>query len=282
MSKVRFNGVADALQGRMGVVVFRRMHGKLFASNRPNESTKPLTEAQRNHRATFAKAAVKAREALGDPDARLRYERLAVARQTTAFGVAVADVFHPPEVVEIDYAGLTRQVGGRVKILARDDAEVKSVHVALRGSDGSVLEQGQAVLENTHWYYTSTTAIAPERPVMVEVNATDWAGNTDSQSAMQLGTFPVIDRIDVAGYHGQVGNPIVVHARDDVGVTSVEVLLRTAAGDVIENPATVRVGDTWRASATVAVPPGSTITVIASAFDAAGNDIVNELGVVVA
>ena len=28
MSKVRYNGVADALQGRMGVVVFRRVLGR--------------------------------------------------------------------------------------------------------------------------------------------------------------------------------------------------------------------------------------------------------------
>ncbi len=226
MSKVRYNGVADALQGRMGVVVFRRMLGKLYASNRPNESTKPASEAQRNHRARFGQTSSKARQAMADPAARPVYERLAAARQTTVFGIAASDVYNPPEVVEIDCAGLTRQIGGQVKILATDDAEVKSVHVTLRDANGSVLEQGAAVLENTHWYYTSTTVLAPEPAVLVS--------------------------------------------------------LQDAAGAALDELVAVRVGDTWRAIATVAVPLGSTIVVVATATDAAGNQTEKELGLVVA
>jgi hypothetical protein len=182
MSKVRYNGVADALQGRMGVVVFRRMLGRLYASNRPNESSKPPSATQLAHRDTFAKAAGDARDALRNPETRAVYERIALARQSTPFGVAMSDIFNPPEVLEVDLTGFTYVAGGRIKVRARDDAEVKSVDVAVRRADGTVIEQGGAEADGSYWYYTSTSTVPDGTPLMIEAKATDWASNTGVKS----------------------------------------------------------------------------------------------------
>lgn len=178
MSKVRFNGVADALQGRMGVVVFRRMLGRLYASNRPNETSKPPSAGQLAQREEFAKAVARVRDLLRDPDALPVYERVAAARQTTPFGAAMSDYFHPPEVLEVDLTGFSGAPAGWIKIRARDDAEVKAVAVVVRRTDGTVVEQGPAELDGSYWYYNTTATVAPGTPLAIEVAARDWAGNT--------------------------------------------------------------------------------------------------------
>ena len=186
MSKVRYNGVADALQGRMGVVVFRRVLGRLYASNRPNESTKPPSADQMAQREYFAKAAGSAKDNLRVPEIRAVYERVALARQTTPFGAAMSDFFHPPEVLEVDLTAFTHAAGGRIKVHARDDAEVKSVDLTVRRMDGTVVEQGGAEQDGTFWYYTSKTSIAPGTPLVIEAKARDWASNTAVKSV----TYP--------------------------------------------------------------------------------------------
>jgi hypothetical protein len=177
MSKVRYNTVADALQGRVGVLVFRRVRGKLRVSNRPNESSKPPSASQLAQRVVFARAIAKARDMLSNEDMRLMYERVAAAKQTTAFAAAMGDYFHPPEVPDMEMDGFTGAIGSMIKIRATDDVQVKSVYVIVRKTDGTVLEQGAAVASGSYWYYTCTTAIPAGTFLTIEAAAKDWMGN---------------------------------------------------------------------------------------------------------
>lgn len=83
---------------------------------------------------------------------------------------------------------------------------------------------------------------------------------------------PVVDRIDLSGYHGQPGDLIRVLATDDVEVVSVEVVLKTAAGAVLERGPATKLHGVWRYAATLPAPAGQRITIHATAKDRPGHD----------
>jgi hypothetical protein len=87
-------------------------------------------------------------------------------------------------------------------------------------------------------------------------------------------TVPVIDLVDVSGYHGAVGDIIAIIASDDFKVVSVSVTIAASNGDLIEQgEAQLRDGtpDGWNYVATVAKPvvPGTKVVVLVS--DKPGN-----------
>jgi hypothetical protein len=83
--------------------------------------------------------------------------------------------------------------------------------------------------------------------------------------------------LDLSEYEGNVGDKIMVIAKDDIGLASVVFTLTATDGTRIEQgPASedgVRSGD-WEYTATVAVPLGADIFVEARGVDHAGNKAV--------
>lgn len=84
-------------------------------------------------------------------------------------------------------------------------------------------------------------------------------------------TPPEVTAIDAAGYHGAVGEAIVVQATDLFEVTGVAVAIRSAAGAVLEQGAAVLVEGTWRYLATTAIAAGTAVTLEAVATDRPGH-----------
>lgn len=82
---------------------------------------------------------------------------------------------------------------------------------------------------------------------------------------------PTVDAIDLDGFHGMIGDQIVVRASDDVGVTAVSVVVRAVDNTVLEQGAAILGGDTWVYAATIAYPAGTPITITATAVDRPGN-----------
>jgi hypothetical protein len=82
---------------------------------------------------------------------------------------------------------------------------------------------------------------------------------------------PAIESIDVSGYHGVAGDPIRVVATDDFSVESVSVVLRNAAGDILEQGPAALAGGAWAYPSTGPVALGETVTIEASARDLPGN-----------
>jgi hypothetical protein len=80
---------------------------------------------------------------------------------------------------------------------------------------------------------------------------------------------PEVDAISVADYHGSIGDPVVVQATDDIAVTGVTITIRDAADAVIEQGAATLADGQWTYRATVAVPVGQEVMVIATATDRA-------------
>ena len=83
---------------------------------------------------------------------------------------------------------------------------------------------------------------------------------------------PVVNVIDLTGYHGQIGQPIRVRASDDIEVMGVRVTLQAPDLTVLEEgPAVLQFG-TWVYAATTVRPAGGVpITITATATDRPGN-----------
>ncbi|ACB76723.1 hypothetical protein [Opitutus terrae] len=82
---------------------------------------------------------------------------------------------------------------------------------------------------------------------------------------------PEVDLINLSGYHGAIGDPITVGARDDVSVTAVNVAIRNADLSVLEEGAATLVNGMWVYTATTARTSGQTVSIAATAVDRPGH-----------
>src|SRR6185503_3841547 len=74
-------------------------------------------------------------------------------------------------------------------------------------------------------------------------------------------TPPRVRIINVTGYHGHVGDKILILASDDVDVMSVSVALKEPTGAVIEQGAAIKTGEDWYYTATTVVALGHAIKI---------------------
>ena len=84
---------------------------------------------------------------------------------------------------------------------------------------------------------------------------------------------PVVEALDLTGYTGRPGDPLLVRARDDFEVVAVQLCLLDAAGTEIEQGPALRdpAGGNWLYLAHAPVAPGSLVRVRATATDRPGN-----------
>ena len=82
--------------------------------------------------------------------------------------------------------------------------------------------------------------------------------------------LPVVDQIDLAGFHGAVGDPIRVKATDDCGVMGVTVGIRAADETVLEQGVATLDAGMWVYAATMAHPAGTPVSITATAVDRPG------------
>ena len=97
----------------------------------------------------------------------------------TVYNLAIADVFHAPEVRELDASAYTGATGSTIRVRAIDDFKVNAVQVSIFSAANELLEQGAAVPDSNgmDWTYTATT----DNPVItgctIKVQASDLPGN---------------------------------------------------------------------------------------------------------
>jgi hypothetical protein len=275
---------AYSVRGKRGHVVFRRRGDGTFRSVfKPGDSVRVPSTDQLDVRAAFTAASKYASTAGDDPASVAFYQGVAKADKLgNMHAAAMRDYLRPPVIGEIDLSGYGRHVGDPILVDATDDAEVVSVTVRLRGGDGAELEAGAATRLDERWRYVATTEVPPGPPVTLEVIARDRPQHEGVKSLVVPGTFPMVGAIVDSGYHGAIGDTIVVSASDDVAVTAVNVRLKSATGAELEAGAAVPVDGAWRYLATSAIPLGTTLVIEATASDAAANHTTKTLGVVVA
>jgi hypothetical protein len=166
MAKVRNNIVVQGLSGSLGdqLVIKQDKAGRTIVSVKPTfDEHRTFSDSQKAQQTKFQEAAAYAKAAKTEAV----YAQEAAGTPKSAYNVAMADWFHPPEIVEVNLEGWTGQAGQPIRIRALDDVQVKQVTVVITDEDDAVLEQGAATVEGTWWVYTTTAAATGHPKVLV-------------------------------------------------------------------------------------------------------------------
>ncbi|GET49099.1 hypothetical protein RCZ02_19300 [Capnocytophaga felis] len=179
MAESKNNIITHGLSGKVGnILVFSQRNGKTIVSQKPTKKT-ITSEKVKEQISKFQQATIYAKTALKNPTVKEEYQLEADKKQgVTAYNVAVADMLQAPKIEQIDLSGYTGQVGDTIKVRAYDDFKVTSVTVHIYNSDGSLVEEGNAVDNGLDWVYTATQINADLSGDKIVVRATDLPTNT--------------------------------------------------------------------------------------------------------
>src|SRR4051794_19469629 len=179
MAKVTLNPVIEAIQGKVGDLVFKRWEGEEIVGRMPDRTGIVPSPSQLAQQDKFRLAALYGKSVMADPESRTLYADIGQRRGIPAFAMSVADFLNAPAVDEVDLSSYSGKIGEVIHVRASDDVEVKGVTVTIRAQGGAVLEEGVAVFASgsNSWAYTTTTTLAVGEPVSIEVSATDRPGH---------------------------------------------------------------------------------------------------------
>lgn len=185
MAKVKNNIVTQGLSGTLGgQLVFRQTSRGTVVSVAPQAPSGPPTAAQAAQRTRFQQAVIYAKGQSQDDAVRADYADQAKAQDISVYNVLLRDFMQAPSIGDVDLTQYTGKVGDLIAITATDDHAVKSVHVKIENSDGSLVEEGDAdqQADPNQWLYTATarnTSLAGDK---ITVSATDNPGHSVSNT----------------------------------------------------------------------------------------------------
>ena len=165
MAKVKNNLITEGLSGKVGKrLVFRQLQdGSTVLCTAPDFSNRVFSEDQLTHQNRFQQASAYARVAAKTTPT---YAKLAPARKTNAYNLALSDWFHAPVIHEVTWQD------GRICVDVTDNVQVASVRVTMMDELGETRDGGEAVwVKDARWEHETLT----QGKVMVE--AFDLAGN---------------------------------------------------------------------------------------------------------
>ena len=184
MARVKLNPTLEAIQGKVGDLVFKRFEGHEIVSRIPDRTGIVPSADQLAQMEKFRLAALYGKAVLADPVTKQVYEDASARKGVPAFALTVGDFLNAPAVDEIDLSVYTGKTGDLIRVRASDDVEVSGVTVAIRAQNGDVLEQGATVWSPAvgRWTYTATTTLAQGQAVSIEVSATDRPGHRTTKT----------------------------------------------------------------------------------------------------
>jgi hypothetical protein len=172
------NVITHGLSGKIGdLLVFRNQNGKTIVGKVPVRSTVAPTAKQEAVKDRFKLASKFAKQAMLD-DTLLSFYRAASKKGQRPFNAAFSDFFVAPTISNPIgvYAG---QIGDLLSVNAIDNFEVKEVTLQIYQADGTLIEQGNALLQidGVKWSYTVKSNFASLAGCKLLWSAADWAGN---------------------------------------------------------------------------------------------------------
>lgn len=174
MAQSKNNIVTHGLSGKIGdIIVFSQRDGKTIVSKAPRKRTGESSDKQKEQQARFQQAVLYGKSVLADPAQKALYE----STGRRAYNVAVADMLKAPKIDRIDLSNYGGQVGDIIRIRVYDDFKVKQVSVQIYNSNGTLLEEGEAILEGIDWVYTATAINTELAGDKIVVRATDLPDN---------------------------------------------------------------------------------------------------------
>jgi len=169
MATITSNAMIDGMSGKFGdSFIFRTMRGKTFVSPLPRKPNKKKeSEAQRNTRTTFRKAAEWAQCILLNPEKKAYYmQRAKKLDLPNAYTAAITDYMRKPKVTKLQ----TRD--GVTYCIHKKGFRVKEVKVEM--TDGLAVPPNIVVRQvNSEWYvdYNLVDAAPPAITLRITDNA---------------------------------------------------------------------------------------------------------------
>lgn len=180
MAKSKNNVITHGLSGKIGdLLVFSQRNGKTIVSKVPKERTGEPSEKQTLHTTKFQKAVLYAKAAINNAATKEIYAAKAnTSKGQTPYNIAIADFLTAPEIENIDVSSYFGNIGDKIKITVTDDFEVKEVHVKIESSDGSIIEEGNAINNGVEWEFTASVLNPDLSGDKISVTAKDLPANT--------------------------------------------------------------------------------------------------------
>ena len=185
MAKVKNNIVTQGLSGMLGgQLVFRQTSRGTEVSVAPQAPTGPPSAGQVAHQNRFQQAVIYARGQAQDPAVQVKYAEEAKTQHLSVFNVILRDFMQAPNIADVDLSQYRGKVGDLIAIRATDDHAVRSVHVKIENSDGSLVEEGDAQqqADPNEWLYAATAKNASLAGDKITVSATDNPGHSVSKT----------------------------------------------------------------------------------------------------
>ena len=181
MATSKNNIATHGLSGMMDLFVFRQWRGKTVVGMKPKASNS-VSAAQQQVRTLFKQAATYAKAAITNATTKLFYSSIA-GDEMSAYNAAFGDFFNAPEIGDIDASGYNGSIGSSILVPVTDDGQVMSVKVRIESSNGTLVEEGAAILQadGLNWMYTTTAANGALAGSIITVSATDMPKHSSSK-----------------------------------------------------------------------------------------------------
>ena len=179
MGKLFSNKSVGDLQGKVGNLVFvHRADGVVIVRRSPVRQA-DWTPPQKASQGRFAQASLYRKRLKQQPEEYAPYVAVAKLTHKRACDLVMADFLNPPEVKDVDLSSYTGKIGEPIRVEAVDDFGVNRVGADISKLDGTLLEQGAAVMDDAtgKWVYLTQTAVSPGQTVVIRVTASDRPGN---------------------------------------------------------------------------------------------------------
>ncbi len=180
MSRINNNALLQELEGKMGKThAYRKVRGKMYMVNLP-KTGRPLSEDRKAFTERFSRAVKYALDQVNDPNTKELYQGGITPKKHNAYLVAISDYLNAPKIGVIKTRDYKGSAGDIIKIEAEDDFRVVRVLVSIYGSDGELLEEGDALhsgKQSDPWIYTATEENPSVAGTRISVTAFDKPDN---------------------------------------------------------------------------------------------------------
>jgi hypothetical protein len=133
----------------------------------------------------FSLAVIYGKKAIANPELKAAYQAIAKKNQS-AYNAAVLDALKGPELADLRTDGYTGQAGYPLAVQATDNFRVTKVSFGLYAPNGSLLEEGDAIMDENgfDWIYTTQSDIPSPTGTIIRITAEDLPKNRTQLEAV--------------------------------------------------------------------------------------------------
>jgi len=177
MGIVKNNLATKGFSGGLGdEFVYRQIKDRTFFAKAPRKRS-VITPGMEAAKARFQEAVYYAKTVLMDPAIREDYAtRAKEAGLGSAYQAALTDFLKAVKIASFNTDSYQGNIGNPIYIQAADDFKIQQLTVTLQRADGTVIESGAAVRQQTGWLYQATQANATRAGTKVIIQAKDRPG----------------------------------------------------------------------------------------------------------